>query len=283
MQEDIEKLIRLNIEIEGLLRVALNREHNDALQLLNEKYLIFNNLIKQVLCVDSPQETSQTNEKYVADDSINPSQDTNDTDNLHEKSSIPTSDFHVEKTIETEENSITDENNDSFIIVDEELSPIQDPATLNNIEDCFIEETADSVNPQTFPVSDTLLNTESPSLPDNSLVNSEESAHPAIAYDDDDNDEIKTADKADIRVDELLSRKEARDLKRAFTLNDKFRFRRGLFGNNDSMFADTLNTLMAMKTFDEASEYLYVDMAWDPEDEDVKDFVAIVKNHFAAV
>ncbi len=118
------------------------------------------------------------------------------------------------------------------------------------------------------------------------LVSEDEEVSPSSALNEFEtltlNDAIPSASN-DIRVDEALSRREALDLKRAFTLNDKFRFRRGLFGNNDSLFADTLNTLMAMHSIDEAEEYLYGDMGWSPEDEDVKDFVSIVRNHFAAL
>lgn len=86
-----------------------------------------------------------------------------------------------------------------------------------------------------------------------------------------------------LRMDELLSRREAQDLRRAFTLNDKFRYRRELFDSNDALFADTLNTLSAMHSLDEALDYLYKDMGWDPEDDNVKDFVATITNHFNAI
>lgn len=83
-----------------------------------------------------------------------------------------------------------------------------------------------------------------------------------------------------IKLDEMLSRREAKDLTRAFTLNDKFRFTRQLFGGNKAQFADALNMLMAMHTLDEACEYLTADLAIDPDSEDGADFIAIVTNHF---
>ncbi len=86
-----------------------------------------------------------------------------------------------------------------------------------------------------------------------------------------------------LRMDELLSRREAQDLRRAFTLNDKFRYRRELFGSNDALFADTLNTLSAMHNLDEALDFLYKDIGWDPEDDNVKDFVATITNHFSSI
>lgn len=95
---------------------------------------------------------------------------------------------------------------------------------------------------------------------------------------------VSVAERDDsLRMDELLSRREAQDLRRAFTLNDKFRYRRELFDSNDALFADTLNTLSAMHSLDEALDYLYKDMGWNPEDDNVKDFVATITNHFNAI
>lgn len=86
---------------------------------------------------------------------------------------------------------------------------------------------------------------------------------------------------ADLRLDEVLSRREARQLRKAFTLNDKFRFRRELFNGDDEAFGRTLDMLQAMNGMDEATRYMYDDLGWDPENEHVADFVMIVKNHFS--
>lgn len=84
----------------------------------------------------------------------------------------------------------------------------------------------------------------------------------------------------ELRVDEMLSRREARNLRKAFTLNDKFRFRRELFGNNDELFGQTLDTLQQMTSYQQAVEYLEHNMGWDVKNEDVVDFLSIIKNHF---
>ena len=84
----------------------------------------------------------------------------------------------------------------------------------------------------------------------------------------------------ELRVYEMLSRREARNLRKAFTLNDKFRFRRELFGNNDELFGQTLDTLQQMSSYQQAVEYLEHNMGWDVKNEDVADFLSIIKNHF---
>lgn len=67
----------------------------------------------------------------------------------------------------------------------------------------------------------------------------------------------------------------------AFTINDRYRFRRELFGNSDAEMIDTLELLAAMSSADEAEEYLFDDLGWDRTNDDVADFMAIVRRRFA--
>ena len=83
-----------------------------------------------------------------------------------------------------------------------------------------------------------------------------------------------------IRLDEKLQRACSKDLRAAFSLNDTFRFRRELFGNNASEMSDAITLVETMKSWDEAEEYFYNDLGWNKDNEDVKDFMAIIKNHF---
>lgn len=83
-----------------------------------------------------------------------------------------------------------------------------------------------------------------------------------------------------ITLDEKLARERAQDIFKAFTLNDKFRFRRELFRGSQDEFDDALNIISQMSTIEEAEEYIYNDLCWDPENEDVKAFMDIVTKHF---
>lgn len=65
-------------------------------------------------------------------------------------------------------------------------------------------------------------------------------------------------------------------LLKAFTLNDRFRFRRELFGGDDADFTETLKLLVDMDSYADACDYLYNDMMWDSSDPNVADFMAIV-------
>ena len=84
----------------------------------------------------------------------------------------------------------------------------------------------------------------------------------------------------DLRVDEILHRNLSKDLRKAVSLNDHFRFRRELFSNSDPEMTETLNLVETMASYQEAEEYFYNDLGWDPDNEDVADFMAIIKKHF---
>lgn len=84
-----------------------------------------------------------------------------------------------------------------------------------------------------------------------------------------------------IRLDEKLAREGSRNLRKAFSINDRFRFRRELFGNSDIEMSDTLNLVEAMTTYPEAVDYFMTDLQWDADNPEVKDFMAIIEKHFA--
>lgn len=91
------------------------------------------------------------------------------------------------------------------------------------------------------------------------------------------NDEVGDTDDAD---DEPEPSAPTRELRQFLTINDRYRFRRELFGNSDTAMADTLNMIEAMGSLSEAQEYLYSDLEWDPETEEVKEFMVIIDRYF---
>lgn len=83
-----------------------------------------------------------------------------------------------------------------------------------------------------------------------------------------------------LTLDEKLARERAADISKAFTLNDRFRFCRELFRNSNEEFRETIEVIGTMSDMEEAEEYFYNDLCWDPEKEEVKEFMAIVAKHF---
>ena len=71
-------------------------------------------------------------------------------------------------------------------------------------------------------------------------------------------------------------------LRRCFTLNDKFRFIRELFGGNEREFSDTLAIISGMPDYTEAEAYLCNDLTWDREDPCVAEFLSIIAANMPA-
>ena len=84
-----------------------------------------------------------------------------------------------------------------------------------------------------------------------------------------------------LRVDEKLQRDLSRDLRKAFSINDRFRFRRELFENSDALMADALDMVESMHSMDEAEDYFYNELGWEPDNDEVAAFMAVVKHHFS--
>lgn len=237
----IKRLLELNIEIEGLLRVIENRDTSFARELLSERVSAFNELYKSFSGITDSKPADAPTEIVEPEDSVEPEQPAAVAD-VEESATVEVA--VAEQVSDDNEEEVSSDN------VDEDA-----PSDLENDEDQAVTvEGACTDEP-----SDTTVPASNDSKPNVSTNKSDEP----------------------LRVDELLSRREAQDLRRAFTLNDKFRYRRELFNSNDVLFAETLNTLSEMQTLDEALDYLYNTLGWNPDDDNVKDFVLTVTNHFA--
>ena len=68
----------------------------------------------------------------------------------------------------------------------------------------------------------------------------------------------------------------------AFCLNDLFRFRRALFGGNQSEFDGVLDHIATLGQYEDAENYIYGELGFEPDDEDVTDFMEIIKSYFGA-
>lgn len=85
----------------------------------------------------------------------------------------------------------------------------------------------------------------------------------------------------ELRVDEKLQRTLSKDLHKAFSLNDRYRFRRELFSNSELDWNDALNMVASMSSYEEAEDYFYNDLGWGKDSEEVADFMNVIKNHFS--
>ena len=85
---------------------------------------------------------------------------------------------------------------------------------------------------------------------------------------------------APLRVDEKLQRHLSKDIRKAISLNDRFRFQRELFAGSANAMDTAIEHIEVMTSYGNAELYFYSQLNWDRESEVVKDFMAIVRNHF---
>lgn len=170
--------------------------------------------------------------------------------------------------------AVVDDAPTNYEIISEEYE-INEPAESNDLIE--VELTPDNAPTESIaqPIDDeTILNPEA----DFEEIDDEPSE---AAEQETEDDNIQSAS-SPLRVGDVIVPQGQSDLRKLFTLNDRFRFRRELFGNNDNEFADALNLVSAMNSFAEAEEYFYEDLGWNTSNEEVKEFIAIISRYFSS-
>ena len=173
-------------------------------------------------------------------------------------------------------------------VVDAPESEEPEPETEEDVAEVTAEQVADGeYDNEQEPMVELVLDDEPTAEPTAETPNVVDETEDVEAEDNEDNIEEETEanekasdDSEPLRLDEKLQRSRSKDLKSAFSLNDTFRFRRELFGNSAAEMTDAIHMVEAMHSFDEAEDYFYGDLGWDREADDVKEFMAIIKNHF---
>jgi hypothetical protein len=86
-----------------------------------------------------------------------------------------------------------------------------------------------------------------------------------------------------IQIDSTLSKSEpeAETVKSIqFTLNDRYRFLREIFGNSTAEMSSAIADLEAMDSATEVNAYVTRQLGLDPEQDVVKEFLAVVNERF---
>ncbi|MDL2208178.1 hypothetical protein LJB97_00990 [Parabacteroides sp. OttesenSCG-928-O15] len=83
-----------------------------------------------------------------------------------------------------------------------------------------------------------------------------------------------------VYLNDLLGKKNLADLKKAFSLNDHFRFRRELFGGDDLKMSLAIADLNKLKTYEDSVLYLQEQLMWDVEAPIVAEFLSIIEKRF---
>lgn len=71
------------------------------------------------------------------------------------------------------------------------------------------------------------------------------------------------------------------DIRRVLTLNDKFRFKRELFGNNEQRFAEALQVINSLETEQDLDAYIATEIAPGNQLETVEEFAEIIKRNIS--
>lgn len=70
------------------------------------------------------------------------------------------------------------------------------------------------------------------------------------------------------------------ELKKYFTLNDRFRYRRELFGGSDVAYNAGISLIASMKSTDDVKHYLTTDLGFAADSQEVTDFIELVTPYF---
>ncbi len=86
--------------------------------------------------------------------------------------------------------------------------------------------------------------------------------------------------KGDNSLSASIANKKITDIKQAISIGDRFRFQRELFKGNGEEMNRTLNYINQLATFEEASSFLMSKYGWDKANENVNDFLQLVRRRF---
>lgn len=82
-------------------------------------------------------------------------------------------------------------------------------------------------------------------------------------------------------LSDLLEKKNLSDFRKAFSLNDRFRFRRELFGGEEERMNKAVSDLNDLHTYEDSITYLNNELKWNIEDEAVADFIKLLEKRFS--
>lgn len=87
-------------------------------------------------------------------------------------------------------------------------------------------------------------------------------------------------EKQGVFLSDLLEKKNLSDFRKAFSLNDRFRFRRELFGGNEEKMNKAIADLNDLHSYEDSVAYLNNELKWNIEDEAVADFIKLLEKRF---
>lgn len=293
-QRNLQQILSIVYEVEGLLLLAQSKGNdtpNEIYDLIQEKLkVISQSFPSKEIISDNSESINQDSESederslgnleddyddeysYESEDERSHGNIEDDYDELNyvepENEHSPVEIEDIDKYTPSE---IEADNEDNSIIT--EYEPIETQIKDESENDDFIEESdIESVEIVSEDIFES-IDSETEEL-DDDIIELDD----IDSYDDIDDDNTVLSEP--ITIEEKLAIQNTRDLRTAFTINDRFRFKRELFGNKDTELADALNMISAMSSFAEVQEYFFEDLEWDKDNPEVIDFLKIISNYF---
>lgn len=293
-QRNLQQILSIVYEVEGLLLLAQSKGNdtpNEIYDLIQEKLkVISQSFPSKEIISDNSESINQDSESederslgnleddyddeysYESEDERSHGNLEDDYDNLNyvepENEHSPVEIEDIDKYTPSE---IEADNEDNSIIT--EYEPIETQIKDESENDDFIEESdIESVEIVSEDIFES-IDSETEEL-DDDIIELDD----IDSYDDIEDDNTVLSEP--ITIEEKLAIQNTRDLRTAFTINDRFRFKRELFGNKDTELADALNMISAMSSFAEVQEYFFEDLEWDKDNPEVIDFLKIISNYF---
>lgn len=83
-----------------------------------------------------------------------------------------------------------------------------------------------------------------------------------------------------VSLHEALEKQNLSDLRKAFSLNDRFYFRKELFNNDEAKMNKVISDLNEIHSYEESITYLNEKFNWDMEDTTVNEFTKLLEKRF---
>ena len=241
---DISQAYNKTIELEGLLQLLKSDDTDDA-----KKDVIFNALFNKIDEIDI--EISELKQQFNTEkDSV----------------SVDVFDENIEAVDEAPVLEIVDEIEDVDVDTD---------SVCDNEENDIIVEVlyADEVIEETSEGNQEEIEDNQEEVEDNdSSEDVDDCSEPDIEVE---------FDCVDVDVNQsAFALKTRGDIRKMFTLNDNFKFRRELFENSQERYAQALTDIEQMDSMAQAEKYFYNELNWDKENPEVNEFMAIISVYF---
>lgn len=153
------------------------------------------------------------------------------------------------------------------LLIEQELGPIVEETKPIIEESKPIEEEVKPIAEEAKPVSAAPTPAAEEAKP--AVSHKETPAEPAVAKPQPNS------------LNDLLERQHLSDFRKAFSLNDRFRFRRELFSGSETLMNQVIADLNEIKSYEESIAYINKVLHGSVEEEAMADFLQLIEKRFA--